>query len=147
MTDDLHLSIVPSDPDGALLHSALQKALIPPVLPDGFRAHVLANVLNDRLQEVELRRKALEREHAQALQQLRRGHVLLQRDTLALIAACAFAAGACANLAVPWLRDALGLDSAVTMPAIALMIGLIAGASVWVERFGKPGALFGVGQN
>jgi hypothetical protein len=133
MTDDLHLSIVPSDPDGALLHSALQKALIPPVLPDGFRAHVLANVLNDRLQEVELRRKALEREHAQALQ--------------ALIAACAFAAGACANLAVPWLRDALGLDSAVTMPAIALMIGLIAGASVWVERFGKPGALFGVGQN
>lgn len=147
MTDDLHLSLVPSDPDGALLHSALQKTLAKPTLPEGFRARVLTQVLNEQVQQLEARRLALELEHARQMQQLRHGHVLLQRDTLALIAVSAFAAGTCASLAVPWLRESLGLDSALTVPLIALVIGLTTGASVWVERFGKPKWLFGVGSH
>ncbi len=147
MTQDPHLTVVPTDPQGVLLHGALQKVLAQPALPEGFRASVLATVLSDRLQEVEARRKLLELEHVRALQQLRAGHVLLQRDTLALIVAGAFAAGACANLAVPWLREAYGLDSAFTMPALALLIGAAAGASVWISRFGKPGVLLRMGQD
>lgn len=102
-------------------------------------------VLHEQLQQVEARRLALELEHAEVMRQFRRGHVLLQRDTLALITVCAFAAGTCASLAVPWLQDAFHLDSAVTVPVIALVIGLATGASAWVERFGKPGKLLGVG--
>lgn len=147
MTDDLHLSLVPSNPDGALLHNALQKTVSKPALPEGFRARVLTEVLGDELQRVEARRLALELEHARAMQQLRRGHVLLQRDTLALITVSAFAAGTCASLAVPWLRDTFGLDSALTVPMIALVIGVTTGANVWVERFGKPKWLFGVGSH
>ncbi len=145
MTDDPHLCIVPSDPHGALLHSALQKTLAMPPVPGGFRTRVLEQVLGDQLQQVEARRLALELEHARAMQQLRRGHVVLQRDTLALITISAFAAGTCASLAVPWLRDAFGLDSALTIPMIALVIGMATGASVWIERLGKPRALFGMG--
>jgi hypothetical protein len=147
MSDELHLSIVPSDPLGTRLHDALQKTLTPPPLPEGFHARVLAQVLDDQLQQLEARRLALELEHAKAMQQLRRGHVLLQRDTLALITVFAFAAGTCAHLAVPWINETFNLDSALTVPMIALVIGLATGASAWVERFGKPGKLFGVGQD
>jgi hypothetical protein len=147
MSNDIHLSIVSPDPEHMRLHSALQQALAAPALPEGFRARVFNQVLSDQLQQVEVRRLALELEHTKAMQQLRRGHVLLQRDTLALITVCAFAAGTCASLAVPWLRDTFGLDSALTVPMIALVIGLATGASAWVERFGKPGKLFGVGPN
>ena len=145
MSEDIHLFIVPSHPLDTRLHGVLLQALTAPPLPEGFRARVLADVLNDQLLQVEARRLALELEHARAMQQLRHGHVLLQRDTLALITVCAFAAGTCANLAVPWLRDTFGLDSALTVPTIALVIGLATGASAWIERFGKPGTLFGVG--
>ena len=145
MSQDPHLSVIPPDPNDQRLHHALQQALIAPALPDGFRARVLAEVLADQLQQVEARRLALELEHAQAMQTLHRGHVLLQRDTLALITVIAFAAGTCASLAVPWLRDVFQIDSAVTVPVMAVVIGLGAGFSAWVERFGKPGRLFGVG--
>lgn len=145
MTDAQHLHIVPSDPPGALVHQALQKTLVAPALPGNFRAQVMAAVLNDRLQEVEVRRLALENEHALALQQLRRGHVLLRRDTLALIAVSTFAIGSCASLAVPWLHAVLGLDSAMTVPALALLIGGATGVSVWFERARGNSALFGVG--
>lgn len=147
MSNEVHLSVVSPDPEHLRLHGALQQALTAPPLPEGFRARVMTQVLNEQLQQVEARRLALELEHADAMQKLRRGHVLLQRDTLALITVSAFAAGTCASLAVPWLQEAFHLDSAVTVPLIALVIGLASGASAWVERFGKPGQLFGVGPN
>jgi hypothetical protein len=147
MSDEPHLTIVPSDPLGTRLHEALQQTLAPPLLPEGFRVRVLSQVLDDQLQQVEARRLALELEHFRAMQQLRRGHAQLQRDTLALITVCAFAAGTCAHLAVPWINETFNLDSALTVPMIALVIGLASGASAWVERFGNPGKLFGVGTN
>jgi hypothetical protein len=147
MPHEIHLSIVLPDPDYSHLHDALQQTLTAPPLPEGFRTRVMAQVLNDQLQQVEARRLALELEHAKAMQQLHRGHVLLQRDTLALITVCAFTAGTCASLAVPWINGTFNLDSALTVPMIALVIGLATGASAWIERFGKPGKLFGLGPN
>jgi hypothetical protein len=139
--------IDPSDASSLPVDDALDRTLIAPALPDGFRARVLTAVLCESLRQVEDRRQVLEREHAQALQQLRHGHLLSQRHTLALITASAFAAGACANLALPWLQGNLGLDSAVAIPLIALLIGAATGASVWVERFGRPDTLFDVGSD
>ena len=145
MSNNIQLSIVPPDSEHMRLHVALQKTLTPPPLPEGFRARVMAHVLDDQLQQLEARKLAMELEHAKALQQFRAGHVLMQRDTLALITVCAFAVGTCAHLAVPWINETFNLDSAVTVPMVALVIGLVTGASAWVERFGKPGKLFGVG--
>ena len=131
---------LPDDP----LDSALATCLVAPALPAEFRARVMASVLAEQLQEITVRRRQLEAEHAQELARLKRGHVLLKRDTLALVTASAFAAGACAQIAIPWLQLHMEFDSAMTAPLLALLIGVAAGASVWAERFGKPGPLFGL---
>lgn len=145
MSRDVHLSVIRPDPEDQRLHMALQKALTPPPLHEGFRARVMAQVLDDQLQQLEARKLAMELEHAKAMQKFRAGHILMQRDTLALITVCAFAVGTCAHLAVPWINETFNLDSTVTVPMVALVIGLVTGASAWVERFGKPSHLFVVG--
>lgn len=129
-----------------MLDQVLQKALRAPPLPDGFRAGVLSAVLRDTASDLESRKRALELEYAQALHRLQRGHVRLQRDTLALFLVLAFSAGACANLALPWLQKVLGIDPAVTLSVLALAIGGAAVASVWLDRFARPGWLFGTAQ-
>ena len=126
-----------------VLDRALQKSLRAPPLPDGFRSGLLSAALRDTASDLESRKRALELEYAQALQRMQRGHVRLQRDTLALILVIAFTAGACANLALPWLENVLAIDPAVTLSVLALLIGLEAGASVWLHRFARPGWLFG----
>jgi hypothetical protein len=135
-------------PDAPLPKDALDRALaaciVAPALPDAFRSNVVAAVLTDQLQSFAVRRQQLEVEHAQELLRLRKGHMLLKRDTLVLVVACAFAAGACAQVALPWLHTHFDLDIAMSAPLLALLIGLAAGASVWADRFGKPGPLFGM---
>ncbi len=129
-----------------VLDRALLQALRAPPLPDGFRSGLLSAVLRDATSDLESRKRALELEYAQALQRLQRGHIRLQRDTLALILVIAFTAGACAKLALPWLENVLAIDPAVTLSVLALVIGVAAGASVWLDRFARPGWLFGADQ-
>ena len=49
----------------------------------------------------------------------------------------AFAAGACAHVALPWIQSLLGADGAEAMPTLAVLIGVACGASVWWERIGR----------
>jgi hypothetical protein len=126
------------------LDRALATCIVAPNLPAGFRSHVMAVVLAEQLQDFAVRRRQLEAEHAQELARLRKVHVLLKRDTLAMVTACAFAAGACAQMALPWLHSRFDFDSAMTAPLLALLIGLATGASVWADRFGKTGVFFGM---
>jgi len=122
---------------GPFLNQGLRQALVPVPLPTTFRTQLMATVHLEGLQSLAQRRQELEREHAQALQQLHSGHVRLQRDTLALVVAAAFTAGTCANLALPWLNDALGASAAAVMPLVAVLIGVATGASVWWDRLGR----------
>ncbi len=120
------------------LDQALGRLLAVPALPDGFRNRLLGVVLQESLHSIEARRQALAREHTQSLQRLRSGHVHLQRDTLALLLMSAFAAGTVVHRALPWLQQTLGIGSGVALPLLALVIGMAAGVSVWIERFGWP---------
>ena len=144
----MHTTPASTPPDAPLPKDSLDRALaaciVAPALPVAFRSNVVAAVLTDQLQSFAVRRQQLEAEHAQERVLLRKGHIVLKRDTLVLVAACAFAAGACAQMVLPWLNSHLELDSTVTAPLLALLIGLVAGASVWTQRFGKPGVLFGM---
>ena len=126
----------PPEHDRAL-DLALQSALRAPALPDGFRARVLHAALQESLRDLEARKRALDVEHVQARQRLHRSYVRMSRDTLALIVVVAFAAGALANLALPWLHSAMAIDQAVSAPVLALVIGLCAGACVWRDRFSQ----------
>ena len=116
------------------LHRALAAAYAAPPLPGNFRANLRNRILHESLQHLEARRQQLEREHALALEQLRRGHVRLQRDTLEMVVGVAFTAGACVHLAWPWLQNLLGSDAAITLPLLAITIGLAAGASFLPSR-------------
>ncbi len=117
------------------LHEALWQALVPPTVPPEFRSRLMAALQREGLRDLAVRRAALELEHKLELRRLRTGYVRLRRDTLALVVASAFTAGALASLALPWLHDTLGVGAAISMPLIAIVIGMATGASVWWERF------------
>lgn len=133
-----------TDLPDAILDQALAACIVAPTLPDAFRSRVIAAVLTEQLQSFALRSQQLEAEHAKEMERLRRGHILLKRDTLILVAACAFASGICAQMVLPWFHSRFEIDSALTAPLVALLIGLAAGYSVWTERFGRPGFLIGI---
>ncbi len=120
------------------LDAALAAALAPPALPAGFQARLQAAWTALAAEDLARQRRALEAEHARELEALRRGYVRLRRDTLAMVLGAAFTAGVVAAWAVPWLREALGIDLTTLAPLLAVTLGMAAGAGVWVERFGLP---------
>ncbi len=143
MHDPISTTIQPStDALEHALDQRLSQALAPPPLPAHFRARLLAVTAQGQAGGVLVRKRALEREYAASCEQLRSGQVRLQRDTAALILGIVFTAGVCAHRALPWLHTMWGVEAAVALPALAVLIGLAAGASVWVERFGIPCAVW-----
>jgi hypothetical protein len=133
----MNMNTEPTESQMRALDKSLQHAYSPPVVPQRFRAALMEKVLREQMALVESRKDELEHEYAQAIAQLRRSHVRMKRDTLALIIGVAFAAGACADVALPWIQSLLGADGAAAMPLLALLIGVVSGASVWWDRFGK----------
>lgn len=125
-------------PDEVALDRALAAALPPPGLPAGFHARLIAAIQAPADEALAGQRRQLEAEHRREMAALRSGFVRLRRETLAMVLAVAFTAGAVAHWAVPWLQARWGLDLSSLLPALAGLIGLATGAAVWVERFGWP---------
>ena len=123
-----------SDPDS--LDRALRQIIVQPSLPPGFRSKLMAIASTDG-RHLEARRFDLAVEHQGEIQQLQSAYVQLRRHSLAVVIAGTFAAGVCASLLLPWLYNLAGSDLALTMPLVAAVIGAAAGASVWIERFGR----------
>jgi hypothetical protein len=120
------------------LDKALGRALPTPALPPGFHARLQSALADEAAHDLARQRRELEAEHARQLALLQRGYVRMKRDTLAMVLAVAFTAGAVVQWALPWLRETAGIDLSELVPLIAVVIGLVAGASVWIERFGVP---------
>ena len=135
----------PDDDLNRALDQALARSLPAPTLPAGFHARLQAALADEAVHDLARQRRELEAEHARQLALLQRGYVRMKRDTLAMVLAVAFSAGAVVHWALPWLRETAGIDLSELVPLIAVVIGLVAGASAWVERFGLPsGALRGL---
>lgn len=131
----------PEDLDDALpggLDAALGRALSPPPLPEGFHDRLQAAWRALAAEDLARQRRALEAEHARQLEALDRGYLRIKRDTLALVLAVAFTAGAVAAWALPWLRDVHGVDLSSLAPLVAVGIGMAAGALAWIDRLGWP---------
>lgn len=128
----------PDEPDDVLLDAALGRALAAPRLPEGFNDRLHAAWRAKLAEDLARQRLALEADHARRLEALERGYVRLKRDTLALVLAVAFATGAVAAWALPWLRETYGIDLSSLAPLLAVGIGMGAGALAWIDRLGWP---------
>ena len=138
MSDDFSMPVdaCASSSDPGSIDRALRQIIVPPSLPPGFRSKLMAIASNDGLQ-LEARRFDLATEYQGEIQRLQSGYVQLRRHSLALVIASTFAAGVCASLLLPWLYKQAGSDLSLTMPLVAAVIGAAAGASIWIERFGR----------
>lgn len=131
-TDSNHL-------DGDELDQALAASLIPPTLPLGFRASLMAAIAHDAAIHAEHKRQALEAEHAADQARLRAGYVRLRREALAWGLTIAFVAGAAASVILPWLAMTLQTDVAGLAPYAAAGVALLIAGLVWQDRWGWSG--------
>lgn len=109
------------------LDEALDRALSAPEVPPAFRTRL--NAALSRTTETDLLslRERLESERRQQLEELEANYVRVRRGTLGTLIGVAFAAGAAATIAMPWLRAHLGAYTpiAITWGAVALGLGMV----------------------
>jgi hypothetical protein len=121
------------------LDQALARSLPPPPLPEGFRWQLMVAMQQQAMDDLAARRAELEAEHRRLQQEMQEGYVRVRRDTLVLGVGLAFAAGAVATVALPWLQARTGLDAASLMPMLATLVGAATAVGVWWLRLRKPG--------
>jgi hypothetical protein len=125
------------------LDAALSHALVAPDLPAGFRARVQAALTRaaadgaDGTALAQLR-QGLESEQQQRLAELQEGYLRVRRRTLAALVVGAFAAGAVAAVAMPWLTSHIGPSAPLVMSAIGASMGLAVALVSWIVRPGVP---------
>jgi hypothetical protein len=109
------------------LDGALGRTLSVPQVPQVFRTRL--NAALSRTDETDLfsLRERLESERRQQLEQLEADYVRVRRGTLGTLLGVAFATGAAATIAMPWLRAHLGpyTPMAITWGAVALGLGMV----------------------
>jgi hypothetical protein len=120
-----------SEPPTSRLERALDKALgrtlRAPEIPQAFHARLKAALSrNDETDLLSLRER-LESERRQQLESLEEDNVRVRRGTLGTLIGVAFATGAAATIAMPWMRAHLGAFTplAITWGAVALGLGMV----------------------
>jgi hypothetical protein len=131
--DDPGLDVTPGTTP-AWLDQALSRTVVPPPLPAHFRLNLMAAMQHDAMRDLQAQRDALQAEHQRQLAQVRQGYVRLRRETLAWVVGVAFASGALATQALPWLQGFTGADAATLMPTLATLAACVTGLGVWWWR-------------
>ena len=110
-----------------VLDEALGHALSAPEVPQAFRARLSAALSRTAEADLPSLRERLERERRQQLEELEAHYVRIRRGTLGTLIGVAFAAGAAAAIAMPWLRAHLGAYTpmAITWGAVALGLAMV----------------------
>jgi hypothetical protein len=95
-----------------------------PEVPQAFRTRL--NTALARTAETDLLslRERLERERRQQLEELEADYVRVRRGTLGTFIGAAFAAGAAATIAMPWLRAHFGAYTPMAIAWGAAVLGL-----------------------
>ncbi len=116
------------------LDRALERHLVAPALPAGFRQQLQAEIIRSAQRDPAAMAAALEREHETQLAQLQSDYVRLRQRTLGTLIGAAFAAGLLINFALPWISAHYGPNGVVALPAIGVAVGLALSARVWWRR-------------
>jgi hypothetical protein len=109
------------------LDEALGRAVSSPELPHAFRTRLNAALARTSETDLLSRREQLESERRQQLEELEVNYVRVRRSTLGTLMGVAFAAGAAATIAMPWLRAHLGVYTplALTWGAVGLGLSMV----------------------
>lgn len=112
--------------DGAL-DEALGRVLSTPQVPQAFRTRLHAALARTAETDLPSLRERLESERRQQLEQLEADYVRVRRSTLGTFVGVAFAAGAAATIAMPWLRAHFGAYTplAIAWAVAALGLGIV----------------------
>jgi hypothetical protein len=116
------------------LDRALQRNLVAPALPAGFRQQLQAAIIRSSERGQPMTAAALEREHEARLAELRSDYVRLRQRTLGTLIGAAFAAGLLINFALPWISAHFGSNGVFALPAVGVAVGLALSARVWWRR-------------
>jgi hypothetical protein len=114
------------------LDAALSRTLRSPRPPLHLTLRVraaIAQAKDSPLADVRLR---FEREQRQKLAELKEQYVWMRRRTLGVMVGGAFAAGAVAALAMPWLTASLGPAAPALVASAGAAVGLWIGVSSWL---------------
>lgn len=109
------------------LDEQLGRVLGAPKVPQAFRTRLNAALSRAPESDLILLRERLERERRRQAEELEAHYVHVRRSTLGTLIGAAFAAGAAATIAMPWLRAHLGAYTpmAITWGAVALGLGIV----------------------
>ena len=109
------------------LDEALSRTLSGPAVPHAFRTRLNAALSRTAESGLLSLRERMERERQQQLAELDAHYVRVRRSTLGTLIGVAFAAGAAATIAMPWLRDHLGAYTpiVITWGAVTLGLGIV----------------------
>ena len=136
MSDPLDTHVPAMSAPARALDLGLTRALTAPPLPIHFHERLLSVTTQPRAYTADARRKALEEEYEAERKRLRDGQVHLQRETAAVILGCVFAAGACMHPLLQWIHAIWGVEGSTAMPVLAAVVGLAAGTTALLDRFG-----------
>lgn len=124
------------------LDAALSRALTPPLAPPQLRLRVQAAIARSAdPQKIATLRLQFEREQRERLAELRQEYVWMRRRTLGMLVGGAFAAGAIAAVALPWLTANLGPAAPLLVASVAAAVGLWIGVSTWLAARRDSGFL------
>lgn len=108
-----------------IVDAALAQAFQPPRLPHDFRTRLRAALAREcqstATEDVYAR---LQHEQAAALRALEASYLRMRRRTLLSLLGLAFAAGALATVALPWLMAHWGPAAFLVLPALGAIVGL-----------------------
>jgi hypothetical protein len=117
-----------TEPRSSELHGALDEALgrvlSAPEVPQAFRTRLNAALARTAETDLLSLRERLESERRQQLEELEAEYVRVRRSTLGTFIGVAFAAGAAATIAMPWLRAHFGAYTPMAIAWGAAVLGL-----------------------
>jgi hypothetical protein len=119
------------------LDVALGRILTPPPVPVEFRAKLQATLGRSETVDIAAVRFRLEQEQRQQLAEIKQQYVSVRRRTLGAMIGGAFAAGAGAAVALPWLTANLGPTAPLVVASAGAMIGFAIGLWSWLESRGR----------
>ncbi len=106
------------------LDEALRRALHAPDVPQTFHARLKAGMARAADARLSTLRERLESEQREQLRTLERTYIRVRRSSLATLIGLAFAAGAAAAIALPWLRAHLGVHTPLALAWGGVAAGL-----------------------